>query len=110
MHDRGESVLRQRREECEPAHGGEHGGTGGQYRDAGKSRGLSRLVSLVLEQRVRSDHEREAAVPKHVQPRRGLGPGSEETSLREQAGERQGMRGGHQGGEQVAAGEDQERP
>ena len=49
-------------------------------------------------------------MPEHVQPSRGLGSGAEPAGGREYAREGKRVREGNEGGEQVAAGEDKQRP
>jgi len=49
-------------------------------------------------------------MPEHVQPGRALGPGAQQAGRREQAGEREHVRDGHDGGEEVTAGQYEQRP
>ena len=53
------------------------------------------LTPLLLEQRVGDDKKREAAMPEHVQPRRGLGSGAEPSGGREHARESERVREGN---------------
>ena len=49
-------------------------------------------------------------MPEHVQPCRALGTGAEQAGRREQTGESECVPDGHEGGEEVAAGQHEQGP
>ncbi len=110
LDDRREEVPSRRDEEGDPTRDDGNRRDTGQDSDPGSAPRPASLAPGVLEQHVRDDEERESAVPEHVQPGGGLRPGAEETGRREQAGERERVRDGDEGREQVAAGQHEQRP
>src|SRR5260221_4362345 len=67
-------------------------------------------LGTTLQECVRDHERREAGVPEHVEPRRTLGSGDEESRWREASRKSHRMGNGGECGEEVSARQDQERP
>ena len=109
-HNLGEDVLTRGGEERQPAHGAEDRRYAREDGTTSARARSTRAAPFVLHQSVCDDEEREAAMPEHIQPGSALGAGAKQAGRREQPREREGVRDGHESGEQIAAGQHEQRP
>jgi hypothetical protein len=103
LHDRRQEALAERGEQRESTGDHERDGGAAEDREGRTAGSAARGAARDLEPCVGDDEEREADVPEHVEPGCALRSGAEQAGRREETGERERVRDGHERGEQVGA-------